>query len=241
MDSVKKKPPLYLIKTTRLPILEQLQIEEALLHTSEHHYCCMNEGSPLSIVMGLSNKANELLFMDEVVRRKVPVFKRFSGGGTVIVDENTLFVSFIFGKEHFSFDCYPEAIMRWNYQLYQKVFDREDFTCKENDFILGEKKCAGNAQYIKQHRWMQHSAFLWDYADENLSLLQLPKRAPQYRQGRPHGEFLTTIKTLFPSKQEFFQEIEKELQKNYTLIPISLAEVKIYLEKSYRKQNIVVC
>ncbi|KAL2621241.1 hypothetical protein R1flu_001446 [Riccia fluitans] len=73
-----------------------LTLEELLLRTSADNWCLLNDGtSPPSIVMGISGKPEKLLEVEKVVKDGVPVIKRFSGGGTVIVDEGTLFVTLI--------------------------------------------------------------------------------------------------------------------------------------------------
>lgn len=237
-----KKTVVHLIRTQNLPIFEQLQIEEALLHvnekdTSPNNYCLLNEGSSKSIIMGLSNKPEELLDIEKIRLDKIPVYKRFSGGGTVIVDENTLFVSMIFSKNAFAFSSFPESVMRWNYRFHKHVFNKKDFALHENDFALGEKKCAGNAQYFKQHRWIQHTTFLWDFFPDNLSMLKNPKTAPKYREGRTHETFLTTIKSIFPSKKAFFDAVETQLKSMFTVKDLSLDEAQKLLKKSYRKNN----
>ena len=74
------------------PIIEQLYIEEALLRADNRNILLVNVGSPPAIVMGISGKPEELIHQEKV---DIPVIKRFSGGGTVVVDENTLFVTLI--------------------------------------------------------------------------------------------------------------------------------------------------
>ena len=87
---------LYLIEQNQMPIFEQLQLEEALLRTDERNVCIINHGSPRAIVTGLSNEIETLIDGELVRRDSVSVIKRFSGGGTVIIDEDTLFISFLF-------------------------------------------------------------------------------------------------------------------------------------------------
>ena len=49
--------------------------------------------------MGISGKPETLLDISKVQKDQIPVIKRFSGGGTVIVDENTLFITFIINQK----------------------------------------------------------------------------------------------------------------------------------------------
>ena len=52
-------------------------------------------GARPTIVLGIGGKADKLVHLDRTARDGVPLLRRFSGGGTVIVDEDSLFVTFI--------------------------------------------------------------------------------------------------------------------------------------------------
>ncbi|KAL2621245.1 hypothetical protein R1flu_001450 [Riccia fluitans] len=90
------RPLMRILKLHNFPIFDQLKLEELLLRMSVDNCCLLNDGtSPPSIVMGISGKPKKLLEVEKVVKDCVPVIQRFSGGGTVIVDEGTLFVTLI--------------------------------------------------------------------------------------------------------------------------------------------------
>jgi lipoate-protein ligase A len=123
------------------------------------------------------------------------VIRRFSGGGTVVVDESTLFVTFIVNHRDLpSVPAYPEPIHRWTADFYASAWKIPGFTWRENDYAIGDKKVGGNAQYIRKGRWLHHTSFLWDYRPELMNLLLLPKKQPSYRLKRSHTEFLTPLK-----------------------------------------------
>src|SRR5207253_2543523 len=142
--------------------------------------------------------ASELLHLERIAEDQIPVYKRYSGGGTVIVDEKTLFISFLISKKDLDITPYPEPIMRWSCDLYKSAWDLPDFSLRENDYTIGEKKCGGNAQYLRKDRWMHHTSFLWDYREENMEYLLLPKKRPIYRKDRSHNEFLCKLKDHAP-------------------------------------------
>lgn len=185
---------IHLIQLKNVPIYEQLKLEEALLRTDHRSFCIVNFGSPKAIVMGISGKPEELLEIEKVKKDKVPVIKRFSGGGTVVVDEQTLFVTFIFAKNDLEISPFPEPILQWTSALYANAWQIPGFQLKENDFCIGNLKCGGNAQYIKKDRWLHHTSFLWDYEEQNMSYLKVPKKQPKYRENRGHEAFLTKLK-----------------------------------------------
>jgi lipoate-protein ligase A len=92
--------------------------------------------------------------------------------------------------------------------------------------VLGEKKCGGNAQYIKKDRWLHHTSFLWDYQKENMEYLLHPKKTPPYRQGRPHDEFLCRLSDYFPTKEQFIDKLKDSLQQRYLTQTTSLEEIE---------------
>ncbi len=206
-----------IIYLKNVPIFEQLLLEEKLLRKKEGNFCLFNVGSSPAAVMGISGKPHELLDKEKIREKNLPVIKRFSGGGTVLIDENTLFVSFICNKNAFSFPSYPERIMQWSENVYKNSFNLEGFALKENDFVIENLKCGGNAQYITKDRWIQHTSFLWDFCPKNMECLLHPPKTPPYREGRSHKEFLCTLKDHFSSKEVFFQKIADHLQQEHKI------------------------
>ena len=81
-------------------MLEQLRIEESLYRAGEGNWCIVNRyaGEPV-IVLGISGKPEKLVYLDKTREDNVPLIKRFSGGGTVVLSPGTFLVSFVCGKE----------------------------------------------------------------------------------------------------------------------------------------------
>lgn len=209
-----------LLRLRSFPICEQLRLEETLLRHSADNWCLINEGSPTTIVMGISGKEEELVHLSQASQDGIPLIKRFSGGGTVIVDENTLFVTFICQKTLHSFSPYPEPIMRWTASLYKKAFQHPLFSLRENDYVIGDKKCGGNAQYIRKERWLHHTSFVWDYRKENMDYLLHPQKTPAYREGRSHSDFLCSLKESFPCKQTLIEHIIQALHSEFPVTEV---------------------
>lgn len=216
---------------SHLPILEQLEIEEALLRADNQEWCLINSGSPPAIILGISAKPEDHLNLSLVKKHGVPVIKRFSGGGTVYVDEQTLFVTFIRNHE----TPFPRQILSWSEEIYRPLFASLPFEVKENDYVFGDKKFGGNAQYIKKGRFLHHSSFLWDFCAKKMNYLLLPKRRPKYRGDRPHGEFLCKLKDYFPSKEELLCSLKKELANHFLISEVSLPEITPILTAPHRK------
>ena len=75
-----------------------------------------------------------MLQMKKVVKDPVPVIKRFSGGGTVIVDHDTLFVTFICTQGAIQdLPLFPRPIASWTERFYKPVFkDNTEFQLRES-------------------------------------------------------------------------------------------------------------
>lgn len=222
--------PLMMLVTMRgVPILQQLHLEERLLRRTTDNWCLINDGTaPPTIVMGLSGKVSELVEIQPVLQDQVPVVRRFSGGGTVIVDQGTVFVTFICNKSAVpGLQPYPRDIMSWSGQLYSKVFDKfGEFHLRENDYAFNHRKFGGNAQSItRKTRWVHHTSFLWDYDVNNMDYLKIPKRAPEYRLSRNHTDFLCRMKEFIPSRSVFTDGVITALGEHFSVQPTDLETV----------------
>lgn len=87
------------LRTSAMPILHQLHLEEALLRNTNKNWLLLNDGAPdPAIVLGVSGKPKNMVHLPEARSAGIQLIKRYTGGGTVIVDHNTMFVSMMFNK-----------------------------------------------------------------------------------------------------------------------------------------------
>lgn len=192
-----------------------------LPHTSQHCWIITNKAHPKGhpcVVLGAGDARHpwDLVHVDRCARDHIPLVKRYTGGGTVFVDHNSLLCSMI-GPFEMLRSCantmdsdtfhqpplkpYPKDMLLWTSLFWKRLFERyfgiRDFALQENDFAFGEKKFGGNAQYItggRTNRWVQHTSFLWDYEREHMDqYLKLPTKIPEYRKKRAHGDFLCKL------------------------------------------------
>lgn len=227
--------PVHWIVHPKRPIYDQLVLEEALLRADDRNYVLIQYGSPRCIVMGSSQNPSQLLDLPRVHQNRIPIIQRMSGGGTVIVDEHTLFVSFIFSLTDCQLAPFPEPIMRWCYDLYQKAWAIPGFSLIDNDFTIHHHKCGGNAQYIRKNRFLHHTSFLWDFYDSNMDYLLPPPKQPTYRQGRTHNEFLCRLKDRGQSPEIRIRELHTELVKRFYITDISPSELEIISQRDHRR------
>lgn len=218
-----------ILELTNCPILEQLQIEEALLRADQGNWCILNTGIDPAIVFGISGKPDDHL--NSVQYNGTPLIRRFSGGGTVLTDHNTLFVTWIYNVEDIGVSCCPRKILSWTESFYQSIFDHPAFAARDNDYVFGEKKFGGNAQYLCRNRWLHHTSFLWSYDPLAMQMLALPSKQPAYRKNRSHDEFLIPLEKHFPRKEVLFEKIKLKL--NWPVV--QLEEIENLLARPHRK------
>jgi lipoate-protein ligase A len=74
------------------------------------------------------------------------------------------------------------------------VLGREVSVAGATDLSLGGRKFSGNAQRRKRRALLFHGAFLLRF---NIAMMRrflpMPSRQPDYRQNRPHDQFLTNL------------------------------------------------
>ena len=246
-----------LVRTTSsdaLSIFEQLCIEEALLRSDSRNWCILNRGAnPPVIVMGISGKPEMLVQLDAVKNARVPVIRRFSGGGTVVVDSGTVFASFVCSRDAVpEKPSFPRELMEWSAKFYEPVFSRlcgntSPFSLRENDYCLGDTKVGGNAQTLSAGRWVHHTSFLWSFREEHMRLLTLPSKRPAYRLDRPHSAFLTPLCEHHPfggslddseGAEALHDAIEGRLHEAFDVVETAtLAEVRNILAGTTQRQT----
>ena len=225
---------LSLVRLHHMPIFQQLQLEEALFRADTDNWCLINDSSSPAIVLGLSQKKEELVHLEEAKRQEIPLIRRFSGGGTVLVDEGTFFCSFIMNIQNEK-ASHPQGILEWTHTRLKQAFIPHSLSLKETDFAFHEKKIGGNAQAIGQGRFLNHTSFLWSWDKERLKTLKTPQKQPLWRQQRPHEAFMGELHKYFPSKEPLLDTIIDTLALSFHVQEASLKEALSIQQRSYRK------
>lgn len=214
-------------------VFDQLRLEEALLRKTRRSWCVINDGvqSP-AVVMGISGKLEKLVDAERARDQGVQVIKRFTGGGTVVLDRDSILVSLICESQDTpEVPLFPRPLMKWSETFYDPIFSPHgEFKLSETDYTFGDLKFGGNAQYISKTRWLHHTSFLWDYQSERMRCLLHPPKEPEYRKSRKHLDFLCKLKDFLPARQAFVDDISAALREaNFDVREVSLKEVRAEL------------
>lgn len=228
---------LHTIDLNGLPLLVQLQLEEALLRTNDQNYCLINHGAPPAIVMGISQIPDEVIDFKAHQNNPIPIIKRYSGGGTVVIEPTTVLVTLILNHAVIPTLPFPKDVLKWTEELYKPAFHNIPFSLKENDYAIGELKCGGNAQYFAKNRIVHHTSFVWDYTNAHMQLLKMPPKMPSYRAERSHQDFLYRLNTHFPSPTAFSKSILDALSLKFPIEKKTLSHITPFLQLTHRKST----
>ena len=231
-SSAQVKPVCQVLCLQGLPILDQLLLEEGLLRADTGCWFIWNEAPPPAIVLGISSSIHDLIHREAWERTPLPMIRRFSGGGTVVLDESSLLATWIMDRQHLPhLPHHPQGICQWIGELLKPL----GISLHEQDFCLGSHKIGGNAQYCRPSRWLHHTSFLWDYSPERMALLNHPSRQPAYRAQRSHEEFCGRLARHLASPHVLRETILQQLGQWCTLETVSWCDAKTILEREHRR------
>ena len=136
----------------------------------------------------------------------VPVLVRFSGGGAVYLPANgqdgtVLCTAFVLPVRGSDFQAFP---LKKVYELGAEVLcgtfmelGVEAHLAGTSDIAVGDLKIAGSAQCRRKHAVLYHASILIRTPVEGMKrYLRTPADMPEYRQARPHREFVTDLSDI---------------------------------------------
>jgi lipoate-protein ligase A len=127
----------------------------------------------------------------------VPLLRRSSGGGTVLLGPGCLLFSLVLAYERSPF--LNEVRPSYRYILGHVATGLETLAAGIrvagiSDLAVAGRKFSGNAQQRKRRYLLHHGTLLYEFAIDRVSrYLHPPARQPEYRGGRPHDTFLTNL------------------------------------------------
>ena len=152
------------------------------------------ESAHPAVVLPRNGAADAWANLEACAVRDIPILRRNSGGGAVVLGPGCLNFALIL-----SLDARPElADVAGSYvRLLGALADAlaiPDVTIRSTDLALGNRKFAGHAQRRLRRTLLHHGAILYRF-DLGLidALLPEPPRRPAWRGSRRHREFLTNV------------------------------------------------
>lgn len=150
------------------------------------------------IVLGISNRIALQVNESACLRRRIPILRRISGGGSILQGPGCLNFSLVFRLERFTelgSILSTNAFVLERNKLALQPFLSPRILCQgDSDLTLEGLKFSGSAQRRRKAALLFHGTFLLDL-DLSLveALLPVPERQPAYRKNRSHTAFLTNL------------------------------------------------
>ena len=148
------------------------------------------------IVLGASNNPAEALNMDMVEKDQITVLKRPSGGQTVILTPNNIIIAAVyFDKKTMQPKDVFQQINKLIISTIEHTGIRDLSLMGISDIAISGKKILGSAIYRSKDALLYHAVLnLGEPSVTFERYLKHPSKEPDYRQGRSHAEFVTSLK-----------------------------------------------
>lgn len=171
------------------------------------------ESSVPCVVLGKSGKAEQEIDVEACRADGIPVRRRSSGGGTVLLGPGSLNFALVVSVEKRPELASVAASYRILLGLLAQAVGVSALSVCGSDLLLDGKKVSGNAQRRVRGWVLHHGTLLCEGIDfaSVTRYLREPARQPLHRSGRTHGEFLG----LLPLSREM---LRVKLRRN--LIPL---------------------
>jgi len=151
-----------------------------------------------AVVLGYGGKVSNEVRQDVCQKMRIPVVRRTSGGGTVLLDNGCLNYSLVLPMAwHPSLVSVSEtnSFIMGRHQAAIAGLTGEWVDLKgDTDLAIEDRKISGNAQRRTKSAILFHGTFLCEVNHDLMErLLPCPERQPKYRKGRKHIHFLRNL------------------------------------------------
>ena len=192
---------------------ENLALDEALLEEAETWQTAgageltgevlrIWESASLAVVLGRGCRAEDEVDLTACRRDGVPVLRRPSGGGTVLIGPGSMMYTLVLS-------CQLRPELRSIDMAHRTVLDRHAGALRPwlptvraagtsdlafdtpGDALALVRKFSGNSMRVRRDWILYHGTLLYDFPLDELSrYLRSPPREPDYRQHREHTDFV---------------------------------------------------
>ena len=199
---------MHLLDITLETVIENIAFDEALLmHCEQTGKQFLRFWSPqqYAVVMGRSGKLEQETEVDYCRHHQIPVYRRPSGGGTILTGPGCLMYAIILNSN--LNPCLKEIQGCHNLVLSEmkKAFRKINIPCDilgVSDLAIGNLKFSGNSLRLKRDSILYHGTLLCEFDLKRIShALRPPIKQPDYRQNRPHAKFVTNLNLPVPNVQ----------------------------------------
>jgi lipoate---protein ligase len=214
---------LRLSEVTRSTVAENLGEDMALLHAVNADPTAATlrlwESPDYAVVVGKSNVIEQEVDVAACETEAVPILRRESGGGAVVIGPGCLCFSL-------ALPIPPEfpalGISGVTRALMQRLAAALSSPSEHvsvrgiSDLAVGNRKICGNSQRWLRSAFLHHGTILYDFDLPRIArYLKSPSREPGYRDGRSHLDFVANLRR---TREELARCLSRAWNANRTLL-----------------------
>lgn len=220
---------------------ENLALDEAILVSAEEgtggEVLRLWESPAVAVVLGTAGSVSIDVNVAACEADGVPILRRASGGGTVVIGPRCLCFSLVLNYDHAPRLNEIPASNRYILSRVANALAPVVPAAIEgtSDLAASGVKFSGNAQQRKRTHFLHHGTLLCGFDLALVSkYLRAPERQPDYRRNRPHAEFVTNLPvTVEDAKRLLVAEWQPE--GDYT--PVPLEKVRELIAEKYARDE----
>jgi lipoate-protein ligase A len=180
---------------------DHLAVDEALLLEAEEGHASdalrVWEFSRHVVVAGRGTRVSQEIDRPFCESCRIPIFRRCSGGASVVAGPGCLMYSLVLGFEGHDalrrIDVAHQYVMSRVLRALRRQIPAAEYqgTC---DLTWQDRKCSGNSLRIARRHLLYHGTILYDFDLTRMArCLKEAPRQPEYRQGRDHQSFTGNV------------------------------------------------
>lgn len=180
---------------------ENLALDEVLLQHADAYpqraFLRTWESPTEFVVVGRSNLVETEVDQPQCYAEGVPIYRRSSGGGTVLMGPGCLAFALALPITD---ELRAAGVSDTAKQIMHKTASALESivpgitVCGVSDLVVNDRKFSGNSQRWLKHAFLHHGTILYDFNLERVQrLLKPPSRQPDYRSQRSHTDFVTNL------------------------------------------------
>jgi lipoate-protein ligase A len=159
------------------------------------YYFLVYEPTRTEVILGRACKEDDDVRVEHCERDNIPILRRAGGGGTVVLSQGIIVIS-IAGISGIEFHL-KEHMIAINERIISALLSLgvKDLSIKGiSDIAIEDRKILGSSLYRRKDIVLYQGALL---VDPDMCIfdryLKHPKREPDYRRGRHHRDFITSL------------------------------------------------
>jgi lipoate-protein ligase A len=190
------------------------------------------------VVLGYSNRVAAEANAAACAAAKIPILRRASGGGAVVLGPGCFNYSLVLDSQAHEIKNIAMAfhyVLERHRHLIETLTGREVCIGGVSDLTVGVRKFSGNAQYRKSRYVLVHGTFLLNFELAAIErCLLLPPKQPEYRDHRPHLEFVTNLDL---AARQLISGLREIWQADVDCGALPLSRVGVLAQQRYQRAD----